>query len=187
MRVYRPKIEQPTDPAIRYIPLTRGQIAIVDAWNYEWLNQWNWIAHQKRGIYYAIRQEKDVYGKSVRIAMHREIMKAPKDIGVDHRNSSETLDNRECNLRFANSSQQTANRRRFTNNKSGFKGVTWRGGRCKRYRVVIYKKGVGRPPCGQIDVGSYLDPVEGARAYDRAAIRLFGEFAQLNFPRSDYP
>jgi hypothetical protein len=176
------EIQQPTDTAIRFIPLTQGQIAIVDVWNYERLSRFAWHAHRKRGIYYAIRSEsKD--GRVTRIAMHQEVMNPPEGFTADHVNPSATLDNREANLRVATTSQQCANRRVFSNNKTGFKGVFWRGGRSKRYRVVIYKKGVGRPPNGQIDVGSFLDPIEAAKAYDEAAIRLFGEFAQLNFPQ----
>ena len=47
MRKYnkiRPLIEQPDDPTIRYIPLTRSKYAIVNASDYEWLMQWNWFA-----------------------------------------------------------------------------------------------------------------------------------------------
>ena len=31
-------------------------------------------------------------------------------------------------------------------------------------------------------LGYFVDEVEAARAYDRKAVELFGEFARLNFP-----
>ena len=37
-----------------------------------------------------------------------------------------------------------------------------------------------------VHLGTYADKEEAARAYDRKAIELFGAFAHLNFPLSDY-
>lgn len=48
-KVGRPCMErtfvvQPSDPSIRYIPLTYGRYAIVSAHRYEHLMQWEWRA-----------------------------------------------------------------------------------------------------------------------------------------------
>ena len=37
--------------------------------------------------------------------------------------------------------------------------------------------------CKKIYLGSYVDEIEAAKAYDKAAEELFGEFAMLNFPK----
>ena len=38
----------PSEPLYREIPLTQGQVALVDAADYEWLMQWEW--HDDRRI-----------------------------------------------------------------------------------------------------------------------------------------
>ncbi len=35
----RPKVRQPADPNTRFIPLTKGRFTIVDAADFDWLNQ----------------------------------------------------------------------------------------------------------------------------------------------------
>jgi hypothetical protein len=44
-RVARHSVEQPEDPSIRLIPLTQGQVAIVDVGDFAALDRWNWSAH----------------------------------------------------------------------------------------------------------------------------------------------
>jgi hypothetical protein len=83
----------------KFIPLTRGQYAIVDADDYDWLNQWRWnAAIADTGNYYAVRRLRTNDGTILSLRMHNLILDTPKDLVGDHWNG-DTLDNRRCNLR----------------------------------------------------------------------------------------
>jgi hypothetical protein len=56
---------------------------------------------------------------------------------------------------------------------SGFKGVCWHK-RDKRWRAQI------RVDRGKKYLGEFTDPKDAARAYDRAALELHGDFARTN-------
>ena len=71
---YRPKPKMPSG-AVRLIPLTDGLYAYVDAADYEWLSGYTWWSASG----YAARTEN---GKT--IFMHREIMRPPPGMIVDH-------------------------------------------------------------------------------------------------------
>ena len=139
-----------------------GLVTLVDDEDYEWLNQWRWTAvstHRRNGGY-AMRVEK---GRT--ILMHRMVLNAPAGVEVDHVNGN-GLDNRRSNLRLATHAQGMANRRRFKNSKSGFKGVH-------------FDKQLGK---WKLVVSAHFDTAEeAARMYDRIARMLFGEYAQTNF------
>jgi hypothetical protein len=91
---------------------------------------------------------------------------------IDHCNGDK-LDNRRCNLRDATTSQNKANEGLRKNNTSGFKGVYWSkwAGKWMAGIKVNYKR---------IHLGYYMRKVDAARAYNRAARRYFGKYAQLN-------
>ncbi len=91
---------------------------------------------------------------------------------TDHRDLCR-LNNRRNNLRPANNSQNMANSPLSKRNTSGFKGVRRARG---KWRADIRQEGVKK------FLGNFSDPVSAARAYDIAAVRVFGEFARLNFP-----
>lgn len=102
----------------------------------------------------------------------RAIMNAPDGMVVDHINGN-PLDNRRANLRICTVKENNWNRRRRIGGSSGFKGVVRVG---TRWRAIIWPNGK------QIYLGSFAEPEEAARAYDRAAREEYGEFACLNFP-----
>lgn len=152
------------------IPLSRGQVAIVDDMDAR-LAAHSWSAHpcnRGTGGFYAARSE-----RGTTVYMHRVILGAPKGLLVDHING-DGLDNRRANLRLATHSQNLMNR--TTTSSSGFRGVEATG-RIKRPWVAIINEG----PVA-IRIGVFETVEEAARAYDREAAARFGEFAKLNFP-----
>ena len=91
---------------------------------------------------------------------------------VDHINHIRS-DNRWRNLRECTRTQNMRNQRTYKNNKSGFKGVTrheinrkWQAG------IKLADK--------QTYLGTFETKIEAAKAYNKAAIENFGEFALLN-------
>ncbi len=149
------------------ITLTRGYFASVDDEDFDWVNQWRWHFDDR----YAARVE-----NGCKIYMHVEIC-LRHDLGyveVDHKDQNK-INNQKSNLRNSTPSQQTANQQRRSDNTSGYKGVTWLK-RDRKWKAQICHNGT------VINLGHYHDKVEAAKVRDREAIRLFGEFAVLNFP-----
>lgn len=108
----------PSHESYRLIPLTRGQFAVVDAADFEWLSQWQWcVRGNDKAGYYAVRHE----GSSV-VQMHRVILHAPRHRRGDHWNG-DSLDNRRCNLRLTTQKINAQNARISRNNSSGCTGV----------------------------------------------------------------
>ena len=161
---------EPPNDEIRYIPLTRGKFAIVDAADYESLSKHKWLANgdEKRGFYAARR-----VGNKL-VLMHRAIMNPPDGTVVDHINRN-SLNNRRCNLRICTQKENLRNGRPSRRSTSRFKGVYFD----KQTRKWIAKIGYNGKT---IHLGSFEDEVEAAKAYDRKAYELFGDFAYLNFP-----
>jgi hypothetical protein len=155
----------------RLIPLSQGYWTLVDVADYDWLRELKWHVNGRQGEFlYAFHS---VSRKSP-VKMHRMILGlTTADPHVDHING-DGLDNRRCNLRLATRFQNAHNRRRTRTTMSGYKGVHWKseGG----WAVTIRANGVFQY------LGRFRDPVEAARVWDAAAVKLHGEFARLNFP-----
>jgi hypothetical protein len=175
--VKRHAVVQPLDPSYRIIPLTKGQNALVDAEDYPSMSAFNWTALWSPGkaSFYAVRRGEGNHSKSF-IYMHRLLMECEER--VDHWDG-DGLNNRRKNLRPCTQSQNLANTKKQSNNKTGYKGVFFE----KRRNHYIAKIVVESKP---IHLGSFgMDKFAAAKAYDAAAIRHFGEFAHLNFPSNE--
>jgi flagellar basal body P-ring protein FlgI len=160
---------------MKRIKLTQGKYTTVDNEDFERINQFKWYAHYRNGNWYAIRNTKRINSKQTLIRMHRFIMNCPKKLEIDHI-SHNTLDNQKVNLRICTRSQNNMNRKiqqkRETSSK--YKGVSWHKSN-KKWEAQIKLNGKN------IYLGIYKIEVEAARAYDKKAKELFGEFANLNF------
>ena len=154
----------------KLIPLTQDKFAIVDAEDYGRLCKYKWYTQKGRRNYYARNQRP--HGM---VLMHRVILNAPRGLVVDHINHN-GLDNRKRNLRLCTVTQNNQNRRPITNpNKtSKYKGVSFDKNR-NRFAAYIkhHKK--------SYFLGRFDSETDAAKAYDKKASELFGEFAYLNF------
>jgi hypothetical protein len=149
-----------------------GETVFVDAADLHIVDGYNWrISRRPNGRAYARARvgEQTIY-------MHRLIDGTPAGMETDHRNGN-GLDNRRTNLRTATRVQNSANvpkrRRESSRMTSRYKGVSWdrvRG--CWRANARID----GR----QWFLGRYADEADAARAYNAAALSVWGEFARLN-------
>jgi len=153
----------------KLIPLTQGKFAIVDADDYDELSRYKWHVNKGGRTYYASSQKK---GKAIK--MHRLIAGAPKGLFVDHINHN-GLDNRKRNLRLCTRLENIRNQLPRRGGSSQYKGVCWRK-REKKFVATICVDGK------KLYLGYFDDEIEAAKAYDKKAKELFGQFAYLNFP-----
>jgi hypothetical protein len=159
----------------RKIDLGEGEFTIVEPPDYYRLKNFKWYLSGNGADYYARRNVKISHRKTKIVGMHREIMNAPAEMLVDHKNGN-ALDNRRANLRLATSSQNNCNRRiNKSKSYSQFRGVCF-----ERRRRILYAK--IKVHGKSIYLGSFDNEIDAAKAYDAAAKKYFGEFARLNFP-----
>jgi len=166
---------KPRNDKVRYIPLSRGKFAIVDAEDFEELNKYKWYALRGLNTFYAARR----VGRET-ILMHRVLMQPPDGMVVDHIDGN-GLNNCRSNLRVCTPAQNAVNSR-AKGARSGYKGVEYAPRNKKnKYRGVVHDKGK------RIPAGSYQTAVEAAVARDRKAREVQGEYAYLNFPDGTGP
>jgi AP2 domain/HNH endonuclease len=158
----------------RKIRLTEGKYTIVDPQDFYWLNNLDWVYKKGSKSFYAVRFDNDYADGPTIVAMHREILKPPKGLLVDHRNQN-GLDNQRSNLRIATRSENNINVPKRKNTTSRFMGVSLTNGR-KRWVANINHQNK------RICLGRFYNEEEAAKAYDVAARKYHGEFARLNFP-----
>ena len=159
------------EDGIGYIPLTKGQVAKVDPEDVEWLTQWNWNALWSPSAkkYYATCKDFST-GKERNLRMNRFILGIMDPLTkVDHENR-DTLDNRKLNLRPATQGQNLCNRGKQSNNRSGYKGVSWSSTKGK-YRATITFAGKTK------FLGYGNTPEEAAKLYAAEVEKFHGDFA----------
>lgn len=153
------------------LPLTQGLYTLVDKGSPA--EEYKWCAQLCTGFKYfrALR----VKGRNCLIYLHRFLTNCPKGKMVDHINHN-PLDNRMCNLRICTNAENLRNKKSYKNSSSKYKGVSWykRGSKWAAQIRLNNKKKF---------LGYFTSEEEAARAYDKAAKEMHGEFAYLNFPK----
>jgi len=91
------------NPSQCLLPIGHGKHTLIDAHNYAALSRYTWRARKSHSKLYVVRKIHH-YGKTKTIFLHRQIMHPRPDQSVHHINS-DTLDNREANLRNVTAAQ----------------------------------------------------------------------------------
>lgn len=172
---------------MREIKLTKGYIALVDDEDYDVLSKYKWQANDSdKNITYATRSGRDKDNRRITVSMHRQILSIsdPK-VFVDHINGN-GLDNQKTNLRLATNAQNVTNRRSAKGSSSQYLGVHfWLEKSYYKSKVYFYERWRAqiKKDGKSISLGTYKTEIEAAKAYNEAAVKLHGEFANLNvFP-----
>lgn len=149
---------------MKQIKLTQGQVALVDDADFERLKKYKWYAVKDGNTYYA-----KTCNNGKHIKMHRFILNPLPKFECDHINHN-GLDNRRCNLRICTTALNQANQRRRNIGSSKYRGVRRRG--CKWVAAIGLER---------THLGRFNTEIEAAKAYDIAAKKRYGCFAQSNF------
>lgn len=158
-----------------YLTPHNKYFATIDAEDYELVRGYSWnLSHKEGQAYYALTRIGLGGRKQHSIGMHRMIMGEKKGKQVDHIDG-DGLNNRRSNLRFCTETQNKGNTKKSLRNTSGYKGVQRRG---NSWIVFITRN--HKPHY----LGSFKDPIEAAKAYDKAAVEKWGEFARGNFTKN---
>ena len=105
-------------------------------------------------------------------------MNFPEGFFVDHINN-DSLDNRRANLRLATAVQNACNRKKISSETSSKHIGIYFEKRTGRWTAKIRANGK------RLWLGRFTSEIDAAKAYDAAAQKYHGEFAQLNFPKEN--
>ena len=106
------------------------------------------------------------------IRMHRLVIEADENDLIDHINRNKN-DNRISNLRKSNSQLNNHNKTKKSNCSSSFKGVSLNKKTNKFVSSIRHNN-------KQIYLGTFYDEIKAAEAYNKKAIELYGNYANLN-------
>lgn len=155
---------------MKRIKLTQGKYALIDNEDFELVSKYKWTVDSYG---YATAWQYSTITQNTKFTSMVKIIMPPyntKKLKCDHIDGN-ILNNQKSNLRLCTHRENLRNRKKPKNNTSGFKGVRIRH---KKYEARIgfnYK---------EIHLGTYKTIHEAANAYNKAAIKYYGQFANLN-------
>lgn len=158
--VKRHDVVQPLDQSIRLIALTQNKNVIVDAEDYEWLNQWNWHISSSG------TSEMLYAATGGGILLHRMLMRVGSDKEIDHING-DGLDDRKANLRPATRAENVCNTLANLPNKTKYRGIVKID---NGYSARICMRGK------RLYLGYFKTQEEASAAYEIAAKEIKGAF-----------
>lgn len=152
---------------MKSIPLTQNRWAIIDDSDYDLVSKHKWYALFDGYNWYAACK---VNKKQLRL--HNFLMNPPPGVFIDHEDRN-GLNCQRSNLRICTHKENCKNRKKYTSNKSGYKGVCWVP-KLKKW------KGQARNADGVVYLGIFKTAEDAARAYDAFAETHYGQFAVTN-------
>lgn len=162
---------------MKWVGLTQGFTALVDDEDYERVSEFKWHAHVYRrsdGSVWNVYAQRHVIvnGQRTTQSLHRFLLNDPEGLQVDHVNG-DGLDNRRENIRLCSHAENGRNRKPQSGGSSAFNGVYWHKLACKWVAQINV---AGK----RYSLGLFQKEEDAAKAYDAAAINLFGAFARTN-------
>lgn len=149
------------------------KFALVDDEDYERLVHYKWSICGGNKCNIRRQTETPIYGRSYYVSLASDVMQKHKQM-FDHKDLN-PFNNQKLNLRMCDAQQNAANRTKCKRKcSSKYKGVHWSIKDCRWIANTAFKG-------TRIYLGSYLNEIDAAKAYDTKAKELFGEFAVLNF------
>lgn len=152
-----------------WYPIGRGARTLISEDDLELVSQHKWCINKKE----AGKKTSYVRLMDDSKKLHQLLMgEAPEGHVIDHING-DGLDNRRENLRFCTHGENHANESKRQGGSSVFKGVGYDASR-EKWSAKLMVNGQTR------NLGRFDREVDAARAYDDAALAVFGKHARLN-------
>ncbi len=161
---------------LKIISKGKEYTCLYDEQDHELICKYKW--HISDGY---LRRSESVNGRTSGKKFHREIFNlTDSKLEVDHINHDKA-DNRRCNLRITTHRNNSKNRSSKKNATSKYLGVHLQKCNNKIYGTYQYFQARIRTDYELKYIGVFKNEEDAARAYDEAAKKYHGKFANLNF------